>query len=93
MARLSFCCSEKAVSHDYMCPGIYSAIFCTYLRYRPSKELDKRNIIFYTLCTLYILSTGMFLVDVTGFAIGEVSKIRIHHHKLSVYALTIHAGP
>ena len=95
MARFLFCSSERAVSHDYMCPGIYSAIFGLYLRYRPSKELgiDKRNILLYALCTLYILSTALFLVDVTGFAVAKVSKTCIYHHKFSVYAVTMHAGP
>lgn len=86
-------CSERAVSPDYMCPGFYSAIFCMYIRHRASKELDidKRNILLYALCILYILSTAMVVGDVTGFAMAKVSKTCIDHHNFSVY--TVLAGP
>jgi len=46
--------------------GIYSAIFYMYIRHQASKELgiDKRNILLYPLCILYILSTVAVTLDV-----------------------------
>ena len=59
---------------DYSYLGVYSAIFYIYIQRHASKELgiDKRNIVFYALCILYILSTVSFIVDNTIFA-TEVS--------------------
>ncbi|KAF8814576.1 hypothetical protein BYT27DRAFT_7206018, partial [Phlegmacium glaucopus] len=47
--------------------GLYSAIFFIYIQHQTSKEgIDKtRNILFYPLSILYILSTATFVLDMT----------------------------
>ena len=78
----------KEPSHtiDYSYLGLYSAIFCMYIQDHASlKELgiDKRNILFYAVCILYILSTASFILDTTG-KITQVSKTCIYKNDFSV---------
>ena len=52
-----------------------------YIQYHASKELgiDKRNILLYAVCILYILSTATFAIDISGTVI-QVSKTCIHNN-------------
>ena len=64
----NFCSAViKAGMVNYACLGLYSALFCMYMQYHASKELeiDKKNILLYALCILYILSTATVVLDVT----------------------------
>ena len=56
-----------------------------YIQYHTSKELgiDKRNVLLYAVCILYILSTVSFILDTTGTVI-QVSKTCIHNNNFSV---------
>ena len=56
-----------------------------YIQYHASKELgiDKRNILLYAICILYILSTVLFIVDTTGI-VTQVSKTCIHNNNFYV---------
>ena len=57
-----------------------------YIQFQPSKGpgINKKNVVIYALGILYILSTVMLVLDVTGVVI-EVSKSFIHNNKFSVY--------
>ena len=64
-----------------------------YIQYHASKELgiDKRNILFYAVCILYILSTASFILDIAD-TVTQVSETCIHNNNFSVntaQALTI----
>ena len=52
-----------------------------YIQYHASKELgiDKRNILFYAVCILYILSTATFILEITN-TVTQVSKTYIHNN-------------
>ena len=78
---------ERALSCDYSCPGLYSAIFFMYIHHQASKELgiDKRNIILYALCILYALSSATIVIDTTRFILSIVSKICIDYDNLSIH--------
>src|SRR5882757_6074073 len=75
--------SERALSYENSCPGLYSAIFFIYIQHQASKELgiDKRNVLLYALCILYILSVVTVALDATRVMLGAVSKscIRVDH--------------
>jgi len=90
--------SERALSYDHSCPGLYSAIFFIYIQYQASKELgiDKRNVLLYALCILYILSVVTVALDATRVMLGAVSKscIRVDHYNnfsidVSIFGLSI----
>ena len=53
--------------------GIYSAIFIIFLHYVLSKESRTMGIVFYALCTLYILATAAVVSDLLEYII-EVSN-------------------
>jgi len=56
--------------------GIYSGLFAMHLKYDAIKrETDnrKRNIIFYALCLLYLLTMAVFATDIATPFIGEVT--------------------
>jgi hypothetical protein len=74
--------SERALSYDHSCPGLYSAIFFMYLQFQASKELGfgKRNVLLYALCILYILSVVTVALDATRVTLKAVSKICIDHY-------------
>lgn len=63
--------------------GIYLAMFAMYLQYEGTKKpLDKRTtIVFYSLCTLYALSTAIFTIDITETVL-LVSNISVCDHNL-----------
>ena len=63
--------------------GIYSAMFAMYLQYEGSKKpTDKRTtIVFYSLCTLYALSSAVFTIDIAETVL-LVSKISVRDHNL-----------
>ncbi|KAF8797629.1 hypothetical protein BYT27DRAFT_7247042 [Phlegmacium glaucopus] len=51
--------------------GLYSGIFAMYLQGTSNKGTDKRrNIVFYALCALYVLSVVTVVVDITNFIFG-----------------------
>ena len=58
-----------------------------YIHYQASKELgiDKRNIILYALCILYVLSSATIVMDTTRFILSTVSKICIDYDNLSIH--------
>ena len=72
----NFCSAViKAGMVNYACLGLYSALFCMYMQYHASKELeiDKKNILLYALCILYILSTATVVLDVTrNVTVGNI---------------------
>jgi hypothetical protein len=74
--------SERALSYDHSCPGLYSALFFIYIQYQASKELgiDKRDVLLYALCILYILSAVTVALDVTHVMHDTVSKSCIDHY-------------
>jgi hypothetical protein len=50
-----------------------------YLSYYGSKDTNKtKNILYYTLCVLYVLSATNLSLDVGSFVYGEVSSQPIH---------------
>jgi hypothetical protein len=57
-----------------------------YIQYQASKELgiDKRDIVFYALCLLYILSVVTVALDATRIILDAVSKscIRVDHYNI-----------
>jgi len=57
---------------ECFCYGLYSALFFMYLQYQVSKELgiDKRDVVFYALCILYILSVVTVALDATRIMLG-----------------------
>ena len=69
---------------NYSCLGLYSAVFVIYMQCHASKKLDinKRNILLYALCILYMLSTATIALDVTRCVI--VSKTCIRHNNFSL---------
>ena len=71
--------SGKAVADDYSCTGLYSAIFCMHIQHHISKGLgiqaDKKNVLLYLLCILYILSTAAIVLHIVQFVIYDVSKL------------------
>jgi len=48
--------------------GLYSAMICMYIQFQPSKGpgSNKKSIVIYALSILYILSTAMFVLDITS---------------------------
>ena len=80
-----FCSAVIIGMINYPCPGLYSAVFFIYMQYHVSKELgiNKRNIILYALCILYMLSTVMVIFDVTRYV--TVSKPCIHPHNFPLH--------
>jgi hypothetical protein len=92
------CCviiaSKWAKWHDLCGPGLYAAIFYLYIQHHMSREgiHMTRNILLYPLCVLSILSTAIFVLDITRIMVVlEVSKIYIHSNKFSV-PFTLHVG-
>lgn len=66
-------------------PGFYSAIFVLYLRYQlASKEGSEKtamgNILFYSLCALYILTASIIMLDMSYFILRVVSNDSTHDH-------------
>jgi len=57
--------------HYYLCPGLYTAVFVLYFKYQASQQGIRvgksNNILLYSLCILYVLSTTTFAVDVATF--------------------------
>jgi hypothetical protein len=63
-------------------PGLYSGIFAIYLQYSGSKSdkgTNKRDILFYAICALYVLSLATIVVDTTSLAIF-VSNNSVHNN-------------
>ena len=85
--------SEKAVVDDYSCTGLYSAIFCMYIQHHVPKELgiqvDKKSVLLYLLCILYILSTAAVILHIVQFVIYDVSKL---NHNNNFPAYTTYSG-
>ena len=81
------------LTRNYSCAlaGLYSAVFCMYMQYHALKELgiDKKNILLYALCILYILSTAIVVLDATRHV--AVSKTCIHYDRILLF--TPQAGP
>ena len=65
--------------------GIYSGIFVLYLQCR-SPESRTANMVFYTLCLLYVLSTANIVMDLLNFTLA-VSNNSISNIFLSVMQL------
>jgi len=77
------------------CFGLYSGIFFMYIQYQVSKKLGK-NVIFYTLCILYLLSVATIVQDTTGVLISTIvylgsgpSSLALRLVHLSFVALTL----
>ena len=70
--------------------GIYSGIFVLYLQCQ-SPESRTANMVFYTLCVLYILSTAIVVVDLLYFTVGvsnnSISKNIIFLPIMQLYTL------
>ena len=49
---------------NYAIPGIYSGLFAMYLLHHKESDNAKPNIIFYTLCVLYVLSMAVVAIDI-----------------------------
>ena len=67
-----------------------------YIQHQASKEsgIDKRNILLYALCILYILSAVTVALDVVlFFALNEVSKSCIHYNRFFIYTVQILTAP
>ena len=82
--------------YDYPCPGLYSGIFAMYLQYMTSKRGTKKttNILFYALCTLYVLTGATMIIDIITiiFAVNNNSS---GHNNLTLLAhiCAVHAQP
>ena len=59
-------CPKEA--HNYPIPGLYSGIFVMYLQCHASKKKSddnrKPNIVFYSLCVLYVLSGAVIALEI-----------------------------
>ena len=63
----------------YTVSGLYSGIFAMYLSYYGSKDTNKtKNILYYALCVLYVLSVATLSLDIGIFVYEEVSSQPIH---------------
>ena len=61
--------------------GLYSGIFALYLSCYGSKDTDKtKNILYYSLCVLYVLSVADLSLDIGSYAYREVSSQPIHQN-------------
>ena len=79
-------------------PGIYSAIFVLYLRYQSASKrgLEKTamgNILFYSLCVLYVLTASVIMLDMSYFILRVVSNNSAHDHLLKDFGLTSCTDP
>ena len=70
--------------------GIYSGIFAIYL-HCTLKESRTTTIVFYTLCLLYVLSTGTFVCDLL-FAILDVSNNSICKNIIFLSVMQMHVN-
>ena len=69
----------KAVSFPF--PGFYSGVFVLYLQCHASRTdtVKSKSIIFYALCSLYILSVGTIGFDIVSFVTTtQVSNYKEH---------------
>jgi hypothetical protein len=66
MVRFSLCFDSYRLKTSL---GIYSAIFWMYIQHQAELGIDKRNVVLYALCILYILSTATVVLNMTRFVI------------------------
>lgn len=81
-------------------PGLYSAIFVLYLQHHwqsaSKKGFEKTamgNILFYSLCVLYVLTASVIILDMSYFILRVVSYNSTHDHLLKDFGLTSCADP